>query len=108
MAEKQEVIELNQPQKAFDYENGKVILSVRHLKQYFRFGRGQFKYTKAVHDGSFDIYKGETFSLVGESGSGKSLIAANTAALALKTGKVDVVYIFDSEGGTLVNVFKQH
>lgn len=51
---------------------------------------------------------GRITTLFGESGSGKSLIAANTAALALKTGKVDVVYIFDSEGGTLVNVFKQH
>lgn len=51
---------------------------------------------------------GRITTLFGESGSGKSLIAANTAALALKTGKIDVVYIFDSEGGTLVNVFKQH
>ena len=41
---------------------------------------------------------GRITTLFGESGSGKSLIAANTAALALKTGKVDVVYIFDSEG----------
>lgn len=46
--------------------------------------------------------------MFGQSGSGKSLIAATTAALALKNNKVDVVYIFDSEGGTLVNVFKQH
>lgn len=59
-----------------------------------------------------DIYKGfpvgRISTLYGQSGSGKSLIAANTAALALKNNKVDVVYIFDSEGGTLVNIFKQH
>ena len=59
-----------------------------------------------------DIYRGfpegRISTLFGQSGSGKSLIAANTAALALKNNKVDVVYIFDSEGGTLVNIFKQH
>ena len=48
-------------------------LSVRHLKQYFSFGHGRnaFK-TKAVHDVSFDIKKGECFGLVGESGCGKT------------------------------------
>lgn len=51
---------------------------------------------------------GRISTLFGQSGSGKSLIAANTAALALKNDKIDVVYIFDSEGGTLVNIFKQH
>ena len=51
---------------------------------------------------------GRITTLFGQSGSGKSLIAATTAALALKNNKVDVVYIFDSEGGTLVNVFKQY
>lgn len=59
-----------------------------------------------------DIHKGipvgRISTLFGASGSGKSLIAANTAALALKNNKVDVVYIFDSEGGTLVNIFKKH
>lgn len=59
-----------------------------------------------------DIHKGipvgRISTFFGVSGSGKSLIAANTAALALKNNKVDVVYIFDSEGGTLVNIFKQH
>ena len=50
-----------------------VELSVRHLKQYFSFGHGRnaFK-TKAVHDVSFDIKKGECFGLVGESGCGKT------------------------------------
>lgn len=51
---------------------------------------------------------GRISTLFGQSGSGKSLIAATTAALALKNNKVDVVYIFDSEGGTLVDIFKQH
>ena len=59
-----------------------------------------------------DIYKGlpvgRISTFFGISGSGKSLIAATTAALALKNNKVDVVYIFDSEGGTLVNIFKKH
>lgn len=58
--------------KAFDYENNEVILDVRHLKQFFRFGRGIYKYTKAVHDVSFKVYKGEVFGLVGESGCGKT------------------------------------
>lgn len=49
-----------------------VILSVRHLKQYFKFGTGKFKYIKAVHDISFDVYRGEVFGLVGESGCGKT------------------------------------
>ena len=50
-----------------------IILSVRHLKQFFKFGHGKnaFK-TKAVHDVSFDIKKGECFGLVGESGCGKT------------------------------------
>jgi len=52
-----------------------VILSVRHLKQYFKLGgTGSFKYNKAVHDVSFDIYRGEVFGLVGESGCGKTTI----------------------------------
>ena len=50
-----------------------IVLSVRHLKQFFTIGRGRnaFK-TKAVHNISFDIKKGECFGLVGESGCGKT------------------------------------
>lgn len=50
-----------------------VILSVRHLKQFFFFGSGANKFKlKAVHDVSFDIKKGECLGLVGESGCGKT------------------------------------
>ena len=50
-----------------------IILSVRHLKQFFVFGHGKRKFrTKAVHNISFDIKKGECFGLVGESGCGKT------------------------------------
>jgi len=48
-------------------------VSVRHLKQFFKFGHGANSFTtKAVHDVSFDIKKGECFGVVGESGCGKT------------------------------------
>lgn len=54
-------------------DNREIILSVSHLKQYFKFpGKGPMKYNKAVHDISFDVHKGEVFGLVGESGCGKT------------------------------------
>ena len=47
-----------------------VLLDVRNLSKHFRINRN---YTvQAVNRISFQIYKGETYSLVGESGSGKS------------------------------------
>lgn len=56
-----------------DLEDKNIILSVRHLKQFFKTGIGSNKFiTKAVHDISFDIKKGEVFGLVGESGCGKT------------------------------------
>ena len=51
--------------------NREVLLSVQNLDVVFKQGKNSFK---AVSDGSFDIYKGETLSLVGESGSGKTTI----------------------------------
>ena len=53
--------------------NDDVILKVRNLKQHFKTGVGKYKiYNKAVDGVSFDIRRGEVFSLVGESGCGKT------------------------------------
>ena len=53
-------------------EDGKeVLLSLKNVD--ITFGKGD-KAVYAVKNASFDIYKGETFSLVGESGSGKTTI----------------------------------
>ncbi len=53
-------------------ENGReILLSLKNVD--ITFGKGD-KAVRAVKNASFDIYKGETFSLVGESGSGKTTI----------------------------------
>ena len=53
-------------------ENGKEILvSLKNVD--ITFGKGEDA-VRAVKNATFDIYKGETFSLVGESGSGKTTI----------------------------------
>ena len=55
-----------------DFSGAEPLVSVRDLTVNFKLGRKQFS---AVQNVSFDIYKGETFSLVGESGSGKTTTA---------------------------------
>jgi len=53
-------------------QNGKeILLSLKNVD--ITFGKGD-NAVRAVQDATFDIYKGETFSLVGESGSGKTTI----------------------------------
>ena len=55
-----------------DPKTGKeVLVSLKNVD--ITFGKGD-KALKAVSNATFDIYKGETFSLIGESGSGKTTI----------------------------------
>ena len=60
-------------------ENTTPLLTVDHLKQYFKVS-GSFT-VKAVEDVSFKIYPGKTYGLVGESGSGKSTIGRSIIRL---------------------------
>ena len=54
-----------------DQDGREILLSLENVD--ITFGKGE-EAVRAVKDASFDIYKGETFSLVGESGSGKTTI----------------------------------
>jgi ABC-type oligopeptide transport system ATPase subunit len=69
-------------------DNRETILRVEGLKQYFKSGFGKSKIVvKAVDDVSFEIKKGEVFSLVGESGCGKTT-----------TGRT-IIKLYKSSGG---------
>ena len=69
--------ELSETAKSFpahgplDKSGREVLLSLKNVD--ITFGKGE-NAVRAVKNASFDIYKGETFSLVGESGSGKTTI----------------------------------
>ena len=55
-----------------DEKSGKeILLSLKNVD--ITFGKGEAA-VRAVQNATFDIYKGETFSLVGESGSGKTTV----------------------------------
>jgi len=54
-----------------DEQGREVLLSLKNVD--ITFGKGDTA-VRAVKNASFDIFKGETFSLVGESGSGKTTI----------------------------------
>ena len=50
-----------------------ILLSVRHMKQFFFFGKGAKRQKlKAVSDVSFDLKEGQCLGIVGESGCGKT------------------------------------
>lgn len=69
-----------------DESGREILLSLKNVD--ITFGKGD-RAVKAVKNASFDIYKGETFSLVGESGSGKTSIGrAIIRANPLSNGKI--------------------
>lgn len=70
-----------------DAQGREILLSLKNVD--ITFGRGETA-VRAVTDASFDIYKGETFSLVGESGSGKTTIGRAVIRVnSLASGEID-------------------
>ena len=93
MAKKENKVKLSETAKTFPEhgpiaENGKeILLSLKNVD--ITFGKGETA-VEAVKDASFDIYKGETFSLVGESGSGKTTIGRAVIRVnELTNGEID-------------------
>lgn len=59
--------------------------------------------TGDIHKG---FPKGRISTIFGLSQSGKSLIAAQTLITAFQNNEIDTAFIFDSEGGSLINTFE--
>lgn len=56
-----------------DTKQKEVVLEVKNLKQHFITGTGKYRiYNKAVDGVTFNVHRGEVFSIVGESGCGKT------------------------------------
>ena len=71
----------------YDKDGREILLSLKDVD--ITFGKGDSA-VKAVEGASFDIYKGETFSLVGESGSGKTTIGRAVIRVnPLSHGEID-------------------
>ena len=70
--------------------NGRYIVEVNNLKQYFPIKAGLMQrvvgYVKAVDDISFRIERGKTMGLVGESGCGKTTVGKTLLRLLKPTG----------------------
>ncbi|HQD92552.1 MAG TPA: ABC transporter ATP-binding protein [Bacilli bacterium] len=74
--------------KQLDYTNREKLISLKDVSVTFKLNGKDFH---AVQDVSFDIYRGETFSLVGESGSGKTTIGRAIMKIH-PTSKGDIIY----------------
>ncbi|MBB6479959.1 ATP-binding cassette domain-containing protein [Spirochaeta isovalerica] len=74
-----------------------ILLEVKNLTVDFKLGRRKFS---AVDDVSFNIYKGETFSLVGESGSGKTTVSRAIMRIH-QASQGDILYKGESVSGNM-------
>lgn len=85
-------------------ETKEVVLSLRNVRQYFQSGFGKKAVVvKAVHNVSFDVYKGEVFGLVGESGCGKTTTGRSIIKLYQITDG-DIYF----NGARISGGFRQH
>lgn len=83
---KSEMRSRTEPAKASDIEpQPQVLIKVENLNVWYpskkTFLGKPKEYTKAVHDVSFEVFKGETLGLVGESGCGKTTLGRSLLRL---------------------------